>query len=458
MSAPTPLAVGDRVLGGRLEVLSVLGEGGMGRVYEVRHRITKHVRALKVLHPHYAENPDVVTRFLREASVAGTLETPRVVETFDAGRLEDGATYVLMERLRGESLGARLEREHRLPATEIARLVMEACEGLELAHAAGIVHRDLKPDNLFIALSADGTEHVKLLDFGISKFMSSEHVSLTTAGHLMGTPLYMAPEQAEGAERADVRSDIYALGAILYEALAARPPFEAVGLPKLLVMIEQGDLTPLDVVAPDLDPRLTAIVGRAMARDPDARFQDAASLREALAPFASGEPAPIPQTRIETADTLHASERPEAPSAEPPASDAYTQPSVTAPTAERPRWPVLAIGSAIALSLALGAYALWGGDAETPSTPATEHPSVDRVGSVGPEPVAPEPVTPTSEDRAPDVDESGADEAASDPGGPDEPRLPEGRRGTASGRRRTDASGRRAASDGLDSTDPYARP
>ncbi|MGE0786483.1 MAG: serine/threonine-protein kinase [Sandaracinaceae bacterium] len=279
-----------KVLLGKLEVLRLLGEGGMGAVYEVRHRITKHHRALKVLHPRFASDAEVVGRLLREASVAGTLRSPHVVETFDAGQLEDGSPYVLMEMLEGETLASRIGQRPMAPG-HIARLVHAAAQGLAAAHAAGIVHRDVKPENLFVVRDAAG-ERIKVLDFGISKFEQPDDIGgvrLTQTGRVMGTPLYMCPEQAAGMKELDARADVYALGVILYEGLAGRPPFLAETLPELIIRIHTADYPPLRDLAPNTPDALLRVVERAMAHDRTERYADARALADALAPFVTQE-------------------------------------------------------------------------------------------------------------------------------------------------------------------------
>ncbi|MCU0672315.1 MAG: protein kinase, partial [Myxococcota bacterium] len=343
---------GTTFLDGKLEVVGLLGAGGMGAVYLVTHRLTRHRRALKILHPEYAKNADVVARFLREASVAGTLGTPHVVETFDAGQLPDGSPYVLMEVLEGESLADALERG--LPSDHVARIVAGVCEGLTVAHAAGIIHRDLKPDNIFLTRDAAGNERVKLLDFGISKFASTQDFAgnLTRDGAMMGTPYYMSPEQTSGAKNVDERSDVYSLGVVLYEALAGRPPFVAESFPALIVMIHDGSFEPLDRAAPNVDPRLVSVVHRAMARDREVRFPNAEALRRALLPFTGVDE----HAFSETLPSLPAPATPSVPSATTPVTrGAVESEAPSAPVAARPatsRRVVWALVSIVVVGLA----------------------------------------------------------------------------------------------------------
>lgn len=364
--------VGKRLLGGKLEVIRRIGEGGMGAVYEVEHRITKHRRALKVLHPEMALSADVVERFLREASVAGTLDTEHVVETYDAGRLDDDTTYVLMELLEGEALDEHIARLGRLPPERAIRIAIEICEGLAAAHDAGIVHRDLKPANVFLARGRQGAPCVKLLDFGISKFSRVHRDrTLTAVGALLGTPLYMAPEQSEGADRADERSDLYALGVILYEALSGTAPFDADTLPKLLVQIHTGERRPLVEVAPHLDPRLLALVERTLSLSPDDRPADAraleAELRALLDEGAIGDSEAAP------------------PLSEPPRSG--RRPSLAL---------LLVLGGALTVAIAI-AIAMSRVPAPVASPPPTEErpgPIADERSPAAPAPPAPSPSAP----------------------------------------------------------------
>lgn len=277
---------GDTFLDGKLEVIRVLGKGGMGTVYEVRHTLTKHRRALKVMRPEMT-NATVLQRFRREASVAGTVESPYIAEIYDAGQLDDGGFYVLMEMLDGESLREYLGRTGRLESGPACALVEELCRGLQVAHEAGIIHRDLKPENVFL-VDADGTTQLKLIDFGISKFDDAENLTgATETGAILGTPLYMSPEQLKSSRDVDVRTDLYAVGVMLYELLSGDRPFEADSLPTLLVKIYTGECVPLAERAPNVPAELCAIVERAMSLRADDRFASIDELGRAIEPFAS---------------------------------------------------------------------------------------------------------------------------------------------------------------------------
>jgi serine/threonine protein kinase len=285
-----PLSPGTTVAG-KFRILRPLGQGGMGAVYVVEHVITRHERALKLLHPDMAAVPEVVDRFLREASAAGHIGSEHIVETFDAGTLEDGAPYLVMELLRGETLSERLARAE-LPLAELVSILVQACSGIQAAHDAGIVHRDLKPDNLFVT-ERQGRPFVKILDFGISKFDPSRsgELSVTREGAALGTPYYMSPEQILGSRAVDHRTDVYALGVVLYECLTRRKPFEAETLPMLTVLIHEGRYTPISAFRPELPAAFDQVAARAMQRQPEQRFQSTRELAAALGAAAHGSDA-----------------------------------------------------------------------------------------------------------------------------------------------------------------------
>jgi eukaryotic-like serine/threonine-protein kinase len=313
----TPESLPDGTLiAGKLRVVRTLGMGGMGAVYEVEHEFTKHRRALKLLHAEMLEHPIVVARFLREASAAGHIGNPHIVETFDAGTMESGEPYIVMEMLKGETLAARLDRQRRIALGELAELTRQACDGVQAAHAAGIVHRDLKPENLFL-VERDGRPFVKILDFGISKFDPSltgagQH-GTTKEGSALGTPYYMSPEQVNGEKDLDARTDVYAMGVILYECSSGKRPFVADALPRLSVLIHEGKPKPLLERRPDLPPAFADVVHKAMAKDRNDRFQTVRELGDALAAF--GEvalDATIPETTEARVSLSNQSSRPPA--------------------------------------------------------------------------------------------------------------------------------------------------
>src|ERR1041384_5287716 len=254
--------IGD-VLGGAYEVVRMVGEGGMGRVYEARHqRLPTKRFAVKMLHPDLARQPDVVTRFQREAEASSVVSHPNVVDVYDVSSSADGRPYIVAELLLGEELGNHLDRAGKMTAAAAAHVVRQVCAALGAAHTAGIVHRDVKPENVF--LSGDGT-HVKVLDFGISKVGDNKD-GLTKTGTVMGTPDYMAPEQARG-DRVDLRADIYAGGAMLYRALTGRKPFEGRDPMATLTAVLTEEPPRPSEIASGIPLPLELVIQRAMAKN-----------------------------------------------------------------------------------------------------------------------------------------------------------------------------------------------
>jgi serine/threonine protein kinase len=278
------LKVGDRIEG-KYEIKRLLGEGGMGAVYEGENTLIHRRVAIKVLHSGVAALDEAVKRFENEAQAAGRIGSDHIVEVLDLGRLESGDRYIVMEFLKGESLSARIAARGRLSPTEICHIGLQLLEGLSAAHEAGIIHRDLKPDNIFLIAKAKGTtDFVKILDFGISKFnVLGKDFSMTRTGSVMGTPYYMSPEQARGAKNLDARLDVYAAGVILYEAATGRVPFDGDTFNELLIKIVTEESPAVRTLAPDLDPGLAEIIDRARQKNPDQRFASAREFRDALA-------------------------------------------------------------------------------------------------------------------------------------------------------------------------------
>jgi serine/threonine protein kinase len=286
MSAdPTTPSQGARVgeqAQGRYRLVRFLGAGGMGEVYEAEHlQVGKRV-AVKCLWPAYASQPDQVERFEREARVASLVDSPHVVDVLDAGALEDGSRFFVMELLQGVTLAGELSSLGALPIDRACRIVTQVALGVGAAHAAGITHRDLKPENVFL-VRRGGADHVKVLDFGISKFRREDmDVSLTQTGTAIGTPTYMSPEQSEGSRDVDGRTDIWSMGVILYRMIVGALPFAGDSYARLLINVVTAPAPRLRSHRPEASPALEAIVARCLAKAPGDRFATTAELLEAL--------------------------------------------------------------------------------------------------------------------------------------------------------------------------------
>ena len=253
MSAKSQTSRVGEVVGEKYRILRVIAEGGMGVVYEAQHAVVKRRFAVKFLRADLADRRDLLTRFHREAQAAGALESENIAAAIDFGILADGTPYIVMEHLVGESLGSLVAREGRLPVERAVDLCLQACRGMQAAHAAGIVHRDLKPENLFLCRREDGTDLVKVLDFGIAKLEQIELDSAATrTGTILGTPAYMSPEQARGDKSIDHRTDVYGLAAILFEMLSGKPPHPGDSHNAILHHIATQPALSLHSVQPDL--------------------------------------------------------------------------------------------------------------------------------------------------------------------------------------------------------------
>jgi serine/threonine protein kinase len=276
-----------RVIEGRYRILRVLGEGGMGTVYAAEHvEIGKGV-AVKILHPAYSRQQDLVERFRREARAASRIGNPHIIDVTDFGTTEDGCAYFVMEHLDGIDLADVLSHERRLELPRAVQITSQICRALEAAHAAGVIHRDLKPENIFLVARDGSTDFVKVLDFGIARSLGQDSSRLTNPGIAMGTPEYMAPEQAMGG-LADRRSDIYSVGALLYEMVTGTPPHgeaeEASPLKK------QEPPRPPRELRPDLPEELEIVILRALEADPAKRQQRMSALEYDLTKTQWGRP------------------------------------------------------------------------------------------------------------------------------------------------------------------------
>lgn len=281
------------VVHGRYRVDFELGRGGMGVVLQAHDEMLGRDVALKVVLPRMLRSPEAIERFGNEAKSLAQLESRHVVRVLDFGTISsppasEGLPFMVLELLRGEDLFSVAAREGGLSPSRVVRYAIQACSGLAAAHAQGIIHRDLKPENLFLAIEPDGSECLKVLDFGIARSHSRRAL---TRGHVgVGSPGYMSPEQVEGTGRVDARSDIWGLGVVMYELLAHRPAFFGDNPQSLCLQILTADVKPLLEIKPTLPAALVFIVERCMQRDPAERFTNVAELAAALAPLDDWSP------------------------------------------------------------------------------------------------------------------------------------------------------------------------
>ncbi len=351
---PATDALIGQVIDGRYKVASVLGEGGMGTVYEVRHVTLDRRFALKVLRRDVAQDKELTARFIQEAKAAASIGHPNIVAVSDFGELDldpEGGRgrvpYFVMEHLTGLTLAELLRADKTLEPRRAARILLQCASALEAAHAAGVLHRDLKPDNVFLTESA-GREFVKVLDFGVAKMAGAG--KLTRAGMVFGTPHYMSPEQAAG-EPVDRRGDIYALGVILYECFAGKVPFEADTYMGVLTKHMFAQPTPIEWAAPD--PRALGALGpiamRCLAKKPDDRYATMAEVAQAIE-LALGDPEAAAAAALGSVPP--SSLRLREPNAPPPARD--TPPPL--PLSPSPLRIAAVLGGVLALAV-LGAVA-----------------------------------------------------------------------------------------------------
>jgi serine/threonine-protein kinase len=298
----------------RYRLTRLLDVGGMGEVWAAKNELTQKNFAIKFLLPSLAERRDLLERFVREAQTAGSLNHRAIVDVFDVAQAEDGQPFIVMELLAGETLESRLDRCGRLSSIEASAFIAQVSDGLAVAHAAGIVHRDLSSENVFLARNPDGGRALpKILDFGVSKTLGPDAIDRTQTGNgaVLGSPEFMSPEQARGAEAVDARTDIWSLGIVLYQALVGTPPFRAKNYNALMVAIMTRPHRPLLEVAPSVDRELAEIVEACLVKDRTKRVQSARDLSEKLGKVArrlagSSELAPkrratdgLPRTEVE---------------------------------------------------------------------------------------------------------------------------------------------------------------
>ncbi len=278
------------VVNGKYKLVRLLGEGGMGSVYEAVHAVLGTRVAIKVLHPELGRRTGLVERFLQEARVAAQIRSAHVVQVTDVDRTPEGHAYIVMELLEGEPLSTILDRQHKLAVPNAADFTLQILEALEAAHALGVIHRDLKPENVFLTYGS-GKATLKLIDFGIAKARRTDpqQRNLTVAGVVMGTAEYMAPEQARSADKVDARSDLYAVGVMLYEMIAGSRPVTGEDARIIATRVERGEVIPLVKAAPEVPREIAGLVHRAMAARPELRFASATEMRIALENVMAGK-------------------------------------------------------------------------------------------------------------------------------------------------------------------------
>jgi serine/threonine-protein kinase len=321
---------GDLV-NGKYRLVRLIGDGGMGTVFEARHEHLGTAVALKFLHPDLAKRQQLVARFVQEAQLSATIKSHHIAHVTDIDQSSDGNAYIVMELLQGDSLQTILDRDKKIPLHVALDYTLQILAGLEAAHDRGVVHRDLKPDNVFVIATPRGPL-VKLLDFGIAKLRTSNEfqVGLTRPGVMMGTPEYMAPEQAFSAEAVDARADVYSVGTMLYEMLAGVRPTQGEDAQQIAAFLLAGKVIPLHTKNPEVPEGVSQAVQRAMAAKPEDRFASAPELRAALLPYVgalslAGQLAATPSPSGGVAPTL-----PPGPDEPPP------------PAATEPRTPITA--------------------------------------------------------------------------------------------------------------------
>ena len=303
MATPDPFAPLEpgTLLADKYRIDRELGRGGMGAVFLAENVDIGRRVAIKLLHKTLARDPQILTRFRLEARAAAAIGHPGIVDVLDLGTTADGYEFIVMERLEGETLASLIQRRGRLEPSEVVPIVCALLDALGAAHDKQIVHRDLKPENVFLVEPAPT---IKILDFGISKFRGTDDVSITQTGTVMGSPLYMSPEQARGARDIGPPTDLYSVGVILYEALAGRPPFPGDSYNQVMAAVLTETPPPLATVAPGVPASLGALVDQLLAKRPADRPAGARAVRDLLVAAIGGgatrpEPAPpVAVTRI----------------------------------------------------------------------------------------------------------------------------------------------------------------
>ncbi len=384
------------VLAGKYKIERLLGRGGMGAVYAAQHELLCKRVAVKLLLTETGKNPEVLQRFLNEARAAARLDSEHVARVIDFGTLDDGVPFMVLEYLEGQDLSQLLMTRGPLPIGEVVDYMLQACEGLADAHAHGIIHRDLKPSNLYLARGRNGSFRIKVLDFGISKVSDDSLApkALTSTRGMLGTPLYMSPEQFSRPKEIDSRSDIWQLGVCMYELLSGAPPFVFETLGEQISAIMHNPIPPLAEKRPDVPVALEQAIRSSLERDVSLRFPSVAEFARSIAPFGSGAEGGL---GVRTMDSMTLGRTPSRGAWPPPTDQPWLRP--TTGSGGRPPTPppaqsrasggvvaTIAVVGVVAVAAIIGGVTLMirGSDRTAASSPAAAA-SV----SMAPPPVAP---------------------------------------------------------------------
>jgi eukaryotic-like serine/threonine-protein kinase len=376
------------VVGGKYRLEEAIGRGGMASVWRATHTTLETPVAVKFLEMFGSSRNQMATRFLREAKLAGVLRHRNVVHILDYGVMPDGQPFMVMELLEGTSLADRFDHGPPMTDLELFDIAALVLSGLGAVHAAGIVHRDVKPDNIFLVRDADGV-YPKLLDFGISRGVEGPDERVTRTGAVIGTPLYMSPEQARGMKDLDQRADLWSVGMILWEGLTGTLPFMSENMGDVLIRVATEDAPSVKVSRPDLPDPVVDVVARAIKRDRNQRFADAREMREAVVHAAE---------LLEQQSGLVRRRDPSAIRRVPSAAVAHTAVSEPPP---RARWPFFVAGAVVfALTSIVIAFIAVGGEIRFTSAAAEPEPAAAPPAAPDPPPPA---VTPPVALPAPSV-------------------------------------------------------
>ena len=398
---------------GAYRILEQLGEGGMGTVWKAEHSTIGRKAAVKMLHGEYSNRKEIVQRFFNEARAATQLNDPGIVQIFDFGTTPEGYAYIVMELLEGEALDRRLHRLGKLSVHDALRIMRQVSSTLGAAHAQGIVHRDLKPENVYMVRDPEvpGGERAKILDFGIAKLSDNAGVK-TQTNAIMGTPMYMSPEQCRGSGGVDARSDVYALGCLMFALITGLPPFVADGHGELIVMHLTQPAPALSSRAQHVAPAVEAIAARTLAKNPAERYASGTELAQAIGMLITSLSSPgpgvmAPTTATHQAPTIALSGHGTSPGTI-PGNEKQTTLSGSAaahgtmPPVARSKVPLIAGALAVvAIAGGIGFFAVSGGDKKTTVAADTTTPEAPKPEA--PKPEAPKPETPSPQTPQPEA-------------------------------------------------------